>query len=335
MVELGLTIHPEKCETRKTEFEFFGLKFSTKGVSLTDAKIRAIEKAKEPNTVSELRSFLGLVVLFLTHPKNKSLDAPLWNLFWVSKPQTKLVWLDEHTEALIAIKSCICKKALGYFNKGWETLFEVDASSFGVGAVLSKECQDCKEIQVVEFWSLLLSDIERRFSQVERETLAVVSVFGSTWTVAASLWSRTERQWSSSFATQTQRITFYTFLFATDGLWLCGTPQTRHGKHGWLLNPIGRTDAIGIPKQSFLAEEFVNFVTAVAAPRAIVIGKLIDATRQNWENRYRTCRTSRKSLGLAKRTIQRNLNHFKQTAMSYQCLRTVSSWEGASIFFLS
>ena len=45
--------------------------------------------------------------------------------------------------------------------------------------------------------------------------------------------------------------------------------------------PIGHNDAVGTPKQSFLADEFVNFVTAAAAPRAIGIGKLIEATRKD------------------------------------------------------
>ena len=178
LVELGLTVHPEKCEFRKTELEFFGLKFSAKGVSLTDAKMKAVEEAKEANTVSELRSFLGLVVYCSRHiPKLESLAAPLWNLLRSSKPQTKLIWLDEHTEALNAFKAGICKKALGYFNKGWKTLLEVDASPFGVGAVLSQESLDGKDIQVVAFWSQLLSDIERMYSQVEREALAVVLAF--------------------------------------------------------------------------------------------------------------------------------------------------------------
>jgi hypothetical protein len=41
LVKVGLTVNAEKCEFRKTELEFFGLKFSADGVSLTDAKIKA------------------------------------------------------------------------------------------------------------------------------------------------------------------------------------------------------------------------------------------------------------------------------------------------------
>jgi hypothetical protein len=108
LVSVGFTVNPEKCEFRKSEHEFFGLKFSAEGVSLTDAKMRALKEAKESSAPSELRSFLGLAVFCGKHiPKLASIAKPLWDLLRDAKPNTKLNWQDVHTQALNQIKNSI------------------------------------------------------------------------------------------------------------------------------------------------------------------------------------------------------------------------------------
>ena len=135
LLSLGLTVNPDKCIFRRTSLEFFGLRFSNKGVSLSDTKIKAIKEAKQSSTASELRSFLGLAVFCSRHiPKLASLAAPLWDLVRKAKPNNKLEWQDIHTQALDRIKDGILNKAMGYFNKDWRTHLEVDASPYGTGA---------------------------------------------------------------------------------------------------------------------------------------------------------------------------------------------------------
>ena len=99
---------------------------------------------------------------------------PLWDLLRDAKPNAKLDWQEEHTQALNRIKAGIVNKAMGYFKRDWRTHLEVDASPVGVGAVLYQVSQDGRQRYIVACWSQLLSEIERRYSQVEREALAVV-----------------------------------------------------------------------------------------------------------------------------------------------------------------
>ena len=40
---------------------FFGMVLSGNGLSCTEEKVKAVKEAREPRTVSETRSFLGLV----------------------------------------------------------------------------------------------------------------------------------------------------------------------------------------------------------------------------------------------------------------------------------
>ena len=64
---------------------------------------------------------------------------------------------------------------MAFFNKEWRTEVTIDASPVGLGAVLSQNNpQDKSQRHIVCFASRLLSDVERRYSQCEKETLAVV-----------------------------------------------------------------------------------------------------------------------------------------------------------------
>ena len=60
LASLELTVHSSKCLFGQTSLEFFGLKFTQEGISLTDAKVKAMQEAAKPATASALRSFLGI-----------------------------------------------------------------------------------------------------------------------------------------------------------------------------------------------------------------------------------------------------------------------------------
>jgi len=60
-----------------------------------------------------------------------------------------------------------------YFNSSLETELNVDASPVGQGAILTQVTADGRTI-LVAYASRSLSDCESRYSQTEREALAVV-----------------------------------------------------------------------------------------------------------------------------------------------------------------
>ena len=55
-----LTLNPTKCKFLKTNLEFFGLLFTEQGVSPNPKKVDAFANTKQPTTVSEVRSLLGM-----------------------------------------------------------------------------------------------------------------------------------------------------------------------------------------------------------------------------------------------------------------------------------
>eukprot|EP00112_Aurelia_sp_Birch-Aquarium-sp1_P023841 Seg7278.1 transcript_id=Seg7278.1/GoldUCD/mRNA.D3Y31 product="putative protein K02A2.6" protein_id=Seg7278.1/GoldUCD/D3Y31 len=58
--EKQLTVNQDKCNIGMDEIQFMGLLVNKHGVGPTEEKVKAIKRAKEPFTVSELKSFLGL-----------------------------------------------------------------------------------------------------------------------------------------------------------------------------------------------------------------------------------------------------------------------------------
>ncbi len=63
---------------------------------------------------------------------------------------------------------------MAYFDKNKETELVTDASPLGLSAILTQKVPGSAERKVVAYIRRSLSDVERRYSQTEREALAIV-----------------------------------------------------------------------------------------------------------------------------------------------------------------
>lgn len=59
--EKGLTLNKEKCKLHRSEIEFMGHLLSTRGIGPTQVKVETVTEARKPESVAEVRSFLGLI----------------------------------------------------------------------------------------------------------------------------------------------------------------------------------------------------------------------------------------------------------------------------------
>lgn len=141
-------------------------------MAVGDDKVAALLKAGVPTNFSELQSFLGLAVYCSGHIMDLARKAnPLWEL----SRQKEFEWLPIHTDSMEAVKKALVTEALAFFNIQWLTEVTVDASPVGLGAVLGQvNPVNKRDRKVVMYISRLLSEVERSFSQVEKESLAVV-----------------------------------------------------------------------------------------------------------------------------------------------------------------
>ena len=60
LAERGLTLNRERCVFSVPELVFFGHKVSAAGISPDKKKVDAVKHARAPQSISELRGFLGL-----------------------------------------------------------------------------------------------------------------------------------------------------------------------------------------------------------------------------------------------------------------------------------
>ncbi|KAL9985759.1 hypothetical protein ACROYT_G008200, partial [Oculina patagonica] len=121
----------------------------------------------EPESVSEVKSLLGMAQYVSRYiPEYATITAPLRAL---TKKETPWQWSDEQQHAFDKLKDSLTKNhVMSYFNPAQETEVIVDASPVGLGGILA---QDGK---VISYASRALSDVETRYSQTEREMLAIV-----------------------------------------------------------------------------------------------------------------------------------------------------------------
>lgn len=170
--ENGITINVEKCIFKVTTLTFFGMVFSQDGISPDPKKVESIMNAKPPDNPAELQSFLGLTNFVSSHIADYgNLKAPLYNLL---KKETKFEWGKLQQHSFESLKEQLSTQATAYYDQTWKTTVICDASGVGIGAVLVQECPVTGKRVIVETVSRVLSEIEQRYSTIEKESLAIV-----------------------------------------------------------------------------------------------------------------------------------------------------------------
>ena len=74
------TLNLEKCQFSMSQLTFMGHVLSSRGVGVAADKVKAVVEAREPESVSEVRSFFGLVNYSRFIPDLATLSEPLRGL---------------------------------------------------------------------------------------------------------------------------------------------------------------------------------------------------------------------------------------------------------------
>jgi transposase InsO family protein len=170
--ENKLTLNKAKCVYNKHTLEFFGYIFSQEGMMADPKKIKDIVELDTPTNASMVRSLLGMANFCARFiPGYATITEPLRKL---TKKKSLWQWTEAHNTALNKIRSALTSApVLAYFDLNKDTELLVDASPVGLGAILiQSDSNDMRH--VVAYASRALTDVEQRYSQTEREALAVV-----------------------------------------------------------------------------------------------------------------------------------------------------------------
>ncbi|KAL0154280.1 hypothetical protein M9458_050393 [Cirrhinus mrigala] len=163
----------EKCSFHLPSVKFLGYCIDHQGVRMDERKVSAVVSWPEPTTIKELQRFLGFANFYRRFIQNYSLiTTPLTNLL-SGKPRT-LLWTPEAAEAFHSLKSAFTQAPLlTHPDPDLPFVVEVDASTTGVGAVLSQYHGTPKVLHPCGYFSWKLSPAERNYDIGNRELLAI------------------------------------------------------------------------------------------------------------------------------------------------------------------
>ncbi|GBG86099.1 hypothetical protein CBR_g41001 [Chara braunii] len=163
-------INGEKCEFGRTRVLYLGHEISAEGLKLDDAKVASIRDWPRPQSVTEMRSFLGMTGYYRTFVKNYSImAAPLTDL---TRLDTPWEWTGECEAAFRHLKHALTHyEVLKLPDPDKPFIVTTDASQYGIGAVLAQ--QEGPKLRPVEYMSKKMSSQKLAKSTYEKELYAV------------------------------------------------------------------------------------------------------------------------------------------------------------------
>ena len=168
--EAGLKLKPKKCKLLARDINYLGHVISAGGIAVSSEKICAVSEWPVPETVTDVRSFLGTASYYRRFVRDfATIAAPLHGLTDLGK---KFQWTAECQGAFDQLKQALCTAPILEFPRpDAPFVLDTDASLTGIGAVLS-QIIDGKEY-VLGYASRTLSKTERNYCTTRRELLAV------------------------------------------------------------------------------------------------------------------------------------------------------------------
>ncbi|KAI2666700.1 Transposon Tf2-6 polyprotein [Labeo rohita] len=181
LIEHQLYAKLEKCEFHQERITFLGYVISPEGVAMDDSKVNAVRSWPRPKTLKELQLFLGFSKFYRRFIRNFStMAAPLTSM--IKQGNTRLTWSPSAAQAYDELRQRFTTAPiLHHPDPNLPFLVEVDASSTGVGAVLSQRQGQPPKTFPCAFFSHKLSPAEQNYDVGNRELLAIKLALEEWW----------------------------------------------------------------------------------------------------------------------------------------------------------
>lgn len=169
--QTNLKVQLDKSDFLRKEVAYLGHTITSEGLKPNNDKIHAILNYPIPRTLTEIRSFLGLIGYYRRFIKDfAKITNPLSSCL---KKNKKIIIDDNFKNAFERCKELLTTAPLLQypdFNKPF--ILTTDASNFALGAVLSQGSPG--QDKPVAYASRSLNDTEQKYSATEKELLAIV-----------------------------------------------------------------------------------------------------------------------------------------------------------------
>lgn len=172
--ENNLTLNTAKCALNTTSAAFLGYRIEKGTIKPAEDKLETLSTYRAPKNRAELQTFLGLITYI--GPFIKNLAAKSEPLRRLLKKNAQWSWGEDQEKSFQELKTDVATnvEAQTFFDPSCQsTKLYTDASPHGIGAVLTQQ-KTSEPAKIVAIISKTLTDVEKRYPQVQKEALAVV-----------------------------------------------------------------------------------------------------------------------------------------------------------------
>jgi hypothetical protein len=181
-VEHDVYLKPKKCNFEKEEVNYLGIIVGGSKVQMNPKKLKGVADYQPPTTPMEVWKFLGFTGYYQYFILNYSKIAqPLLDL---TKKTTPWPWGKSQSKAFEELKMQMCQNPILVqldFNKHF--YLQVDASAYGVGAILLQEgdpitptleCRKTAILHPIAYYLATFTPTKQNYDIYERELLAIM-----------------------------------------------------------------------------------------------------------------------------------------------------------------
>ena len=270
----NLTLNAEKCVFSTKSLSFMGHILTSEGLKPQDSKIQAVLQTERPKNVKEIKSYLGLVSYCSKFvPNFATISEPLRKL---TRKHEDFRWETEQENAFKALKEALVSaEVMSYYDPNAETRLIVDASPVGLGAIFEQKQNG--NFRPVAYASRTLNAVERRYSQIERESLGVtwsierfyVYLYGINFTVLTDhkpLISIFKPTHEPPARIQKWILRLQPYTFTVEFL-----PGSLNASDVLSRSPIKDNESDYLSEE---AEQYINFVAEHTVPKAMTLDEI-------------------------------------------------------------
>ena len=163
----NFTVNEDKCVSFSTTLSFLGYEISSEGVKPEQKHVQKLLQLQPPKDVKEVEAFIGLINYFGRMIPNYAAKTRCINE--LRRKDKPFKWTDECQRAFQSLVDELTSEPLVQpYTLDKEVTLTTDASEKNIGAVLTQNDHP------VIFISRNLTSAEQKYSNIEREALAVV-----------------------------------------------------------------------------------------------------------------------------------------------------------------
>lgn len=211
-------------------------------------------------------------------PDFATVTEPLRKL---TRKDTPWQWGVEQDASLSKLKDSLTSDTtMAYFDPNMTTELIIDASPVGLGAILLQKDKSDKK-HIIAYTSRALSDVERRYSQTEREALAIVwscehfhlYLYGKEFTMVTDH-KPLELIWNNSRSKPLARIERWGLRLQPYRLKVEYRKGSENPADYMSRHPIQTHPQNKSTRATKIAEEYINFITQNNTPRAMTLDEI-------------------------------------------------------------